>query len=84
MILLAPFALALWLIFEGLLISTIITLYIDFYVIVFLLTVAFTLIRAVSKSDWPRDPRKTSIRHRRKPGFDALGRPRQATWSDRR
>jgi hypothetical protein len=83
-LLLAPFFYVGYLISSALIIGTVIVLYVSFYVGVCLLTAFAMAIRAAFRSSWPRDPRRPSITNRRKPGYDALGRPIQAHWSDRR
>jgi hypothetical protein len=84
MIILLPLWYPLVFTFWVLVIGTIVVLYAAVVVIVFLATLAAMTVRAVFRSQWPRNPRRPSIKNRRRTGFDALGRPIQARWSDRR
>lgn len=71
MILLLPFFYVGALILEGLLVGTVIVLWVGFYLVVFCAALLFAAIRAIFRSNWPRDPKRPSL-------------PRQAMFSDRR
>jgi membrane protein implicated in regulation of membrane protease activity len=70
--------------FYALVVMSVIVLYLSAIVLIFVGTAAAMVIRAIFRSRRPQDPRRPSIRNRGRPGFDSLGRPRQARWSDRR
>lgn len=70
--------------FYALVILTVIALYLSLCALVFAGTLVAMALRGIFRSQWPQNPRRPSIANRRRAGYDALGRPIQAQWSNRR